>query len=143
MHRVVIDTNVLVSGIIQRSGFPFNVVKLWETGSMVMITSVATIGEAERVLNYPKIKKAYKLTDDEINRVISNLVTYSVFVENLPELNIIEECPEDNNILSTAVAGKADYIISGDTHLLNLNNFRGIEIVTPKRFFEIVTAKRK
>lgn len=99
MHRVVIDTNVLISGIIQKSGFPFKVVKLWEDEAIVLITSAATIEEAGRVLNYPKIRKKYKLTD---------------------------------------VAGKADYIISGDARFLSLKSFRGIEIATPKEFCEIV-----
>ncbi len=138
MYRVVIDTNVLTSGIIQRSGFPFNVIKLWENAFVVIITSLATIEEAERVLHYPKIKKNYKLTNEDINHILSNLFKYSVFAENLSTLNIIKEDPADNTILATAVSGKADYIISGDAHLLNLNNFRGIEIVTPKRFCEIM-----
>ncbi len=143
MHRVVIDTNVLISGIIQQSGFPFRVVKMWENSSVVLLTSAATIEEAERVLNYPKIKTSYKLTEDDINHVISNLIKYSVLAGNLPGLNIIKEDPEDNYILATAVAGKADYIISGDKHLLELNTFRGIAVVTPKEFCEITEGKRK
>ncbi len=138
MHRVVIDTNVLISGIIQKSGFPFKVVKLWEDEVIVLITSVATIKEAERVLNYPKIRKKYALTSDDIRHTISNLLKYSTLVEDPPIPNVIDEDPDDNKILATALAGKADYIISGDTHLLTLKNYRGIEIVTPKRFCEIV-----
>lgn len=137
MHRVVIDTNVLISGIIQHSGFPFRIVKLWESASLVLITSVATIREAERVLNYPKIKRVYRLTDDDIKRVVSNLAMYSVFVDPLSKVDVIREDPEDNNILATAVDGKADYIISGDTHLLHLKNYKGIDIVTPKEFCRI------
>ncbi len=134
MHRVVIDTNVLISGIIQHSGFPFRVVKLWENASLVLITSVATIRETERVLNYPKIKRVYRLTDDDINRVLSNLITYSVFVDSVSKVDVIREDPEDNNILATAIDGKADYIISGDTHLLQLKKYNSIDIVTPKEF---------
>ena len=140
MHRVVIDTNVLISGIIQRSGFPFKVVKLWEDEALVLITSPATIEEAGRVLNYPKIRKKYKLTDDDIKCSITNLLRYSIIVDDPPEINAIKEDPEDNKILAAAVAGKADYIISGDAHLLTLKSFRGIEIVTPKGFCEIVGA---
>lgn len=138
VHRVVIDTNVLISGIIQRSGFPFKVVKLWEDEVIVLITSIATIEEAERVLNYPKIRKRYALTNDDISRTVSNLLKYSVLVEDPPIPNVVEQDPDDNKILATALAGKADYIISGDMHLLTLKNYRGIEIVTPKRFMEYV-----
>lgn len=137
MHRVVIDTNVLISGIIQRIGFPFNVVKLWEGEKFVLITSAASIEEAGRVLNYPKIRKKYKLIDDDINRSITNLLRYSTIVDDPPEINAVKEDPEDSKILAAAVAGKADYIISGDAHLLTLKSFMGIEIVTPKEFCEI------
>ena len=137
MHRVVIDTNVLISGIIQHGGFPFRVVKLWENASLVLITSVATIRETERVLNYPKIKRVYRLTDDDINRVVSNLVKYSVFVDLVSKVDVIREDPEDNNILATAIDGRADYIISGDKHLLHLKNYKGIDIITPKEFCRI------
>ncbi len=138
MHKVVIDTNVLISGIIQRSGFPFKVVKMWEDETLVLVTSSSTIEEAGRVLNYPKIRERYKLTDEDINRTITNLLRYSIIVDDPPEINVIKEDPEDNKILATALAGKADYIISGDAHLLNLRSFRGVEMVTPKRFCEIV-----
>jgi len=49
-------------------------------------------------------------------------------------INAIKEDPEDNKILAAAVAGKADYIISGDAHLLGLKSYEGIEIVTPNGF---------
>ena len=140
MHRVVIDTNVIISGVIQKSGFPFKVVKLWEDEALVLITSPATIEEAGRVLNYPKIRKKYKLTDDDIKRSITNLLRYSIIVDDPPEINAIKEDPEDNKILAAAVAGKADYIISGDAHLLGLKSYEGIEIVTPKKFCEVVGA---
>lgn len=143
MHRVVIDTNVLISGIIQRSGFPFKVVKLWEDEAIVLITSAATIEEAERVLNYPKIRERYKLTGDDINRSVTNLFRYSVIADDPPEINVIKEDPADNKILSTAIAGKADFIISGDAHLLKLLNFKGIEIVTSRRFWEIVEKDKR
>jgi len=88
-------------------------------------------------LNYPKIRKKYALTSDDIRRTVSNLLKYSTLVEDPPIPNVIDEDSDDNKILATALAGKADYIISGDTHLLTLKNYRGIEIVTPKRFCEI------
>ena len=140
MHRVVVDTNVLISGIIQRNGFSFKVIRMWEDEALVLITSAATIEEAGRVLNYSKIRKRYKLTDDDIKRSITNLLRYSVIADDPPEINAIKEDNDDNKILATAVAGRADYIISGDVHLLNLKSFRGIEIVTPRRFCEIVGA---
>lgn len=111
---------------------------MWEGEYIILITSAAIIQEAGRVLNYPKIRARYKLTDDDIKLSITNLLRYSVIIDSPPEINAVKEDPEDNNILAAAAAGKADYIISGDARLLNLKSFHGIEIVAPKRFCEIV-----
>jgi putative PIN family toxin of toxin-antitoxin system len=138
VHRVVIDTNVLISGIIQSKGYPYKIVKLWEKDELILITSFVMINEAEKVLNYPRIKKNYKLNDEEIKQTILNLSRYSILINNLPSLNVIKDDPDDNAILSTAVEGKADYIISGDSHLLVLKDYKGIKIITPKKFCEIV-----
>ena len=137
MHRVVIDTNVFVSGTIQKKGFPYRVVKSWEDGDLIPVTSAALVKEAEKVFNYPKIKLRYALSDDEIRQTILNLARYSIFVNVPPVVNAIEEDPTDNAILAAAVGGKADYIVSGDSHLLDMESYKGIRILTPKEFCEI------
>jgi uncharacterized protein len=134
VHRVVIDTNVLVSGTIQKKGFPYKVVKAWEDDDLVLITSEFLINEVGKVLHYEKIRARYSLKDEEIKQVLLNLMRYSIFINDPPKLNVIKEDPTDNNILAAAVAGKADYIISGDSHLLNLVSYKGIRILTPKEF---------
>lgn len=137
MYKVVIDTNVLISGIIQKNGFPHKVVKLWEKGNLILVTSIPMIEEAKKVLNYPKIKGKFNLKDGEIKQTILNLLKYSILIYNPPALNVIKEDPEDNKILSTAIEGRADYIVSGDSHLLRLKNYKGIKIITPRMFCEI------
>ncbi len=138
MHKVVIDTNVLISGIIQKSGFPYKIVKSWEKGNLIFITSRLMIEETIKVLNYPKIKKKYGLDEDEIKQTALNLLRYSVLIDNPPALDVIKEDAEDNKVLSTAIEGKADYIVSGDSHLLDLKSYKDIKIITPKRFCEIM-----
>ncbi len=138
MHRAVIDTNVLISGIIQKSGFPYKVINFWEQGSLILITSIEMIDEVRRVLNYPKIKVKYRLDAGEIKQTILNLLKYSTLIGDIPILHVIKEDHADDKILATAIEGKADFIISGDFHLLNLKSYRGIEIITAKRFCEIM-----
>ncbi|MGR3309480.1 MAG: putative toxin-antitoxin system toxin component, PIN family [Candidatus Brocadiales bacterium] len=138
MHRVVIDTNVLVSGIIQKSGFPYKVVKSWERGNLILITSLTMIEEAKKVLNYPKIKEKFSLEKDEIKQTILNLVRHSTLIDNPPVLDVIKEDPEDNKVLSAAIEGRADYIVSGDSHLLDLKSYKGVEVITPRKFCEIM-----
>lgn len=138
MRRVVLDTNVLISGIIQKSGFPYKVVKSWEKDNLILITSLTMIEEAKKVLNYPKIKEKFGLEEDEIKQIILNLARYSTLIDNPPTLDVIKEDPEDNKVLSVAIEGKADYIVSGDSHLLGLKSYKGIEIITPRRLCEIM-----
>ena len=134
MHRVVLDTNVLVSGAIQKKGFPYKVVKAWEDDVLALVTSGPLIDEVNRVLHYNKIRVRYSLKEEEIKQILLNLMRYSIFINAPPKLNVIKEDPSDNSILAAAIGGKADYIISGDTHLLNLGAYKGISILTPKEF---------
>ncbi len=138
MHRVVIDTNVLVSGIIQKKGFPYKVVKSWEDDDLVLLTSEPLINEVSKVLHYEKIRVRYSLKDEEIKQALLNLMRYSIFVNDPPKLNVIREDTSDNIIFAAAIEDKADYIISGDSHLLNLGSYKGIRILTPKEFCGIV-----
>lgn len=137
MIRVVVDTNVFVSGIIGKNSPPARLLKLWESGKLTIITTAAVISEIERVLNYPKIKKGHNLGDDQIRQVVLNIARYSVDVtKSAQPVSVIKEDPDDDKFLSAAVAGKADFIISGDAHLLTLKSYEGIPIVTPSEFFD-------
>ena len=66
MLRSVIDTNVIVSGIIIPKGNPYKILKMWGKGEFVFVTSREIIDEVIRVLHYPKIQKRYKLTELDI-----------------------------------------------------------------------------
>ncbi|MBI4209048.1 MAG: putative toxin-antitoxin system toxin component, PIN family [Deltaproteobacteria bacterium] len=138
MIRVVVDTNVLISGTIHSKGFSYKIAKMWEGGELILVTSLAMLEEAERVFNYPRIKKKYHFNSSQMEKVFSNLAKYSVVVRDLPSLSVIERDPEDNIVISTAIAGKADYIVTGDGDLLDLGSHQGIEIVTPRRLCEII-----
>jgi len=137
VHRVVIDTNVFVSGTIQKKGFPCKVVKAWENDVLILVTSGPLIEDVNKVLHYDKIRVRYALKDEEVKQILLNLMRYSIFVNDLPKLNVIKEDPSDNNVLAAAIGGRADHIISGDSHLLTLKAFKEIEIMTPKVFCEI------
>jgi len=134
--RVVIDTNVFISGIIQKSGNPYRVVRFWEEGMLSLLTTLPLIEEVKKVLNYPRIKKKYALDEETIKYVVLNLLKYSVVVEDPPTLAVIKDDPEDNKVLSAAVGGKAEYVVTGDSHLLNLADYEGIKIISPREFFE-------
>jgi putative PIN family toxin of toxin-antitoxin system len=131
--RVVLDANVLISAVISPKGSAASVLLLWEQEQFELIISLPIIEEVYRVLNYPKIKDKYHLTDASINTIIAYLAT-AITVQPKETLSVIEKDPSDDKYLECALAGEAQYIVSGDTHLLNLGAFRSIVILSPAAF---------
>lgn len=127
--KVVIDNNVLVSAF-GWHGKPEEVVKLAVSGKIANFTSMAMLSELARVVSYPKLRFSESLQAE----IIETIFTSSSLVNVSGPLNVITADPADNKILECAVAASVDFIISGDNHLLNLKNFRDIEIVTPEDF---------
>lgn len=137
MLRVVIDTNVFVSGIAFKLGKPKRIVDLWLRQKIILIASQPLIEELTEVLHREKFQK--QTTDEEITQLIQQIQKIAVFVKgNLPVLGIIKDDPDDDVVLTTALEGNADYIVSGDHHLLDLGDFRGIKIVKPIEFLNVL-----
>ncbi|MGD9347291.1 MAG: putative toxin-antitoxin system toxin component, PIN family [Candidatus Aminicenantes bacterium] len=129
--KIVIDTNVFISAILFRSPTS-RLVSLWQKNAISVLISSAVLKEYTRALAYPK----FKLANTEIGGVVEReLLPYVHPVKVKRSLNIVTEDPSDNKFLELAVTGKADYILSGDKHLLDLKNFRAIKIMTPAEFF--------
>jgi len=126
--RVVLDTNVLVSGL-GWSGPPAAIVDAVTAGELTLLSSPALIAELRRVLNYPKLANVFANPD-----AIADLVAgASVQVLTSTRLQTVDD-DSDNRVLEAALEGGADYVVSGDDDLLSLGSFQGIPIVTPAVF---------
>ena len=79
-----------------------------------------------------------KLSDDMIKEWIDLIIRNSIIVEPQERISIVKDDPKDNIFIETAAAGNADYIVSQDNHLLKLKEFRGIKIITPEEFNELL-----
>jgi putative PIN family toxin of toxin-antitoxin system len=144
MTRLVLDTNILVSAILNPRGKPALIFKLALNGVVELVISQVIIEEMQRILHYPKLVKLLKkngVTVREVETFIDNLDTIAEITKGELVLNVIKADPTDNIILACAVEGGADFIISGDSHLLNLANFEEIEIVDPTTFLELANIK--
>jgi uncharacterized protein len=132
MARVVVDTNVLVSALIKK-GKPLDLVqRLLEKHTVVLSSQM--LAELADVLSRDK----FTITNTQIDLFISLLLRKSTVTSVSGNLKVILKDPDDNIVLLTAVNGKADYIVSGDKHLLTLRKFEGIEIVTISQMLEIL-----
>ena len=136
--NVVLDTNVLVSAAISPKGSPAEILRAWRAGSFTWVTSPALLTELERTLASPRIKRYLSWTEDETLEFLERLRQAVVAVAPTDEINVITRDPDDNRVLEAAVAGQADYIVSGDNALLELQTYEGAQIVTPARFVAIM-----
>jgi putative PIN family toxin of toxin-antitoxin system len=127
---LVLDTNVLVSGLGWRS-HPAQVLDAALEGLFTLVTSPALLEEVWRVLRYPRLAAHLKVQPYELLRLI---VGASVVVAPSRTITVAPD-PADNRVLEAAVAGEVDAIITGDQrHLRPLDSFEGIPIRTPAEF---------
>ena len=137
MLKVVIDTNQFVSSLISKQGKSARLVDLWRQQHFILVTSPEIIAEIKKVLEYPHITQKYKLNKADIQSLLILIEHEAVIVPNSPVVNVIKDDPDDNKFLACALAAQAEYIVSGDQHLLSLGRYGSILIVTVKDFLLI------
>lgn len=129
MKRIVLDTNVTISAFFWR-GYPRTVYDLVKKGEIILLSSLRIEEEFIRVLAYTR----FGLNSTEILPIVNTLRRYVHFIEAKSEVDIVKKDSTDNIFLECALDGKADYIISGDHHLLNIGSYKGVQIVRAKDF---------
>jgi len=129
---VVSDTNVLVSGI-GFGGKPWECLLLAFVGDVEMVTADPAFDEFERVLGYDRLP----FTKQEQQTFPRLLRDEATIVDPSADFQVIEDDPDDDLFLEIAVEADADYIISGDPHLKDLNSFRDIDILSPADFIDM------
>ena len=140
--RVVVDTNILVRALIKPNGTVGPVLLCLRHGDYTLLYARSLLEELIDVLNRPRIRKKYGLTDQDIQVVVSLILLRG---EALVPDDRITACrdPKDNKLLAVAVAGQADVIVSGDQDLLVLHPFAGIPIVPPVTFLQMLGAEEE
>jgi len=140
--RAVLDTNVVVSGVLNVGGRPRRILNGAKRGLFTLVTSEPLIQELNQVVNRADIAIAYHLPLAYRSQIAAFLAAWSI--GNPPPLDrtAVAADPFDDRVLECALAGKADYIVSGDRHLLALKEFRGIRIVTPREFLGVLQRAR-
>jgi len=131
--RIVIDTNVWVSGLLWR-GAPWQVLSLAENGRIVLCTAPAILAELADVLSHERLQARL----DQLGVTVTDLLGYAMSLASLfdvPEgVVIVVADPDDDVFLRCAQVAEASYVVSGDHHLLDLRMHAGIPIVTVRDF---------
>ena len=129
--KVVIDTNVFVSGIFF-SGPPSRILKAWQDDRIQIATSEDIITEYKRVID----TLSDKYGDFNIDPILKLLLMESELVPSYSFEKPVCEDPDDDKYLACAIASKSKYIISGDKHLLKIGSYLNTSIVTPRYFLD-------
>ena len=139
--RAVIDTNVLVSGVISPKGAPRKILDLARKEVFKAVSSVSINHEILDVLHRDYIYSKYNVTEEIIDDISVFLYEGTFLTEDHYKVSKVKKDPEDNKFIACALEGEADYVISGDDHLLGLKHYRGIQIVDVKDFLKAIGEK--
>ena len=129
--RVVLDTNVLISAVLF-GGKPRDVFRLAIQGRIDAFTSPTLNREFREVLSRPK----FKLTAEDCFLIYKEIETVIMMVFPKISVTVIRSDTDDNAVLECALEARANTIVSGDPHLLDLAEFKDTEIVTPAAFLQ-------
>lgn len=128
--RILLDTNVIISGFLSAKGPPGQLLRRWLEGRFDLVTSQAQLDELQRALGYPKLRD--RISPEQLHDFVVNIEMMAVVVSSILAVDLSPD-HDDNLILGTALAGQADLIVSGDRPgMLALHEVRGISILTPR-----------
>lgn len=136
--RAVLDTNVLVSGLVAQEGASHRILEAWLQSRFTLVTSLYLVDELAHVLAYPRIARRLRITPDEVEAILAALVSQAEVTASVLCLPGVTRDPKDDPVVACAREGEADYIVSGDQDLLALGRYEGIRMATPRGFAEIL-----
>jgi len=135
--RVVFDTNLFVSSTLVGEGLPARALDAWRAHQFVLLVSPASLAEIAATLRYERIRRKYNVSDEDVDQLLALLLADAIVVAGQADVSgSVPDDPDDEAILACAVDGHADVIASGDRHVLALQSFRGIPIVTVRVLLE-------
>ena len=132
--KIVLDTNVIVSALVF-GGVPRQILELAETGEFEVFYSTAIQAEVRRVL-----LGTFGWSQSHLDEVWPILWSIGQPVVPRRKVKAVIADPDDDRILECALAAKADYVVSGDRHLLRLGSYLSIAIKSPRDFLEAYVA---
>lgn len=139
--RVVVDTNVLVSGLFGIKNSPSaQILNAIRTQQVILVTSPTILEEVGEVISRERIVKLTKMSTNEQSDFIDKLIERSDITPGNQLPQIVSRDIKDDKFLACGVEGKVDYVITGDEDLLVLKEYEGVKIVTPREFVETLSS---
>lgn len=133
--QTVLDTNVLISGILWR-GVPFQLLRWAEERHLRIYTSLEILAEVYRVLHYPKFQQYIDNQQASPGELFAKIASLCTVVQVDQVVKGVCSDADDEKFLSCALAANVAVLVSGDKHLLDLKKYRSIHILTAREFYE-------
>ncbi len=133
MMRIVLDTNILVSGLLY-SGKPRRLIDLAMHGKIEIVSSVEMIEELRDVLSREK----FGLEKEEQAKMVDFVVRLSHITILKSKFKVIKDDPDDDVVINTAYDGEAEYIVSGDRAVSELKHFGKIRVVKASDMLKLI-----
>jgi len=131
--KVVLDTNVLVSGLLF-TGETSKAVRLWQDRKIIPVISRETFEELRTVLEYPK----FGLNRQEIRDIIEfEILPYFKVIDVVHKIQNVCRDPEDDKFIACAISAEADYLVSGNRDLCGMKRYKNIRILTIAEFMSL------
>lgn len=127
--KIVLDTNVLVSGIFF-SGPPADILRAWNRGKFRLVLSPEILDEYTRV----SAELAEKFSGIDVQRILDLVVVHSEMCSPAPMPERVCEDPHDDMFIAAAIDSRTKIIVSGDKHLLKVSGYQGVSVLTPRQF---------
>jgi putative PIN family toxin of toxin-antitoxin system len=128
--RVILDTNILVSALITPKGVTEKLYLAWRAGRFELLTCSEQLSEFRRVTRYPRVRSYIRPA--EAGTLLNELRRLAIIIDNLPRIDVVSDA-SDNFLLGLALAGQADYLVTGDrSHLLAMQRYGETRIVTAR-----------
>ena len=129
--KVVLDTNVYISGIFF-TGRPYQILEAWRDTRIQIVVSLDILQEYQRVGE----TLASQFPDIDLQPIFELL---TLNAEGVPSENLAEPVcidPDDDKFLACALTSGAEYVISGDKHLLRVSGYKGLKVLSPRGFVD-------
>ena len=135
--RAVIDTNVLLSGLLWR-GAPHALIEHVQAGTLAMVSSPALLAELAEVISRAKFDEILARSNTSRERSLAEMRQLAEVIVPPPLPQPVCRDPDDDHILACALAAQADLIVSGDADLLNLREYQSIRIVAAPEALRLI-----
>ena len=135
--KAVLDTNVWVSAMIW-GGSLTEIINYAEDSRICIILSEDIVEEINRTLAYPRLRRVYENAGITRQELIEAALRIGKLVEVKTKVNVVHEDPADNKFLECAFDGKADFLVTGDEHLLRIEHYKATRIASVRQFLRIL-----